>query len=134
MTQYSTAARNGMLDSLETTLGASARLQVYSGAAPASCAAAPTGTKLLEIALAADWAGAAAAAAKALTGTPLATTALAAGTVGYYRFVDAAGTTCHAQGPASQTGGSGEVTFDNGTFTAGQNVSVTGYQFTVAGG
>ena len=133
MAQYGEAARNAMLDSLETTLGTAAKLRVYSGTAPANAGTAASGTLLLEYTLATDWAANAASGSKALTGTPLTTTALAAGTAGYYRFVNNAGTVVSVQGPASATGGGGELTFDNATFTVGQTVNVTAYSFTIGG-
>lgn len=101
--QYSVALRNGQGDAWETSMGVSAKVQHWSGAMPANAAAASTGTKLAEFALASDWSAAAASGAKTLSGLPLATTGLAAGTVGYYRFVDSAGTTCHEQGLVYQS-------------------------------
>lgn len=41
--QYSTAVRNALLDAIETATGASAKLRIYTGSAPANCAAAATG-------------------------------------------------------------------------------------------
>ena len=122
-----------MLDSIETTIGTSAKLQIWSGSAPANCAAASTGTKLIEIALASDWAAAASGGTKAFSGVPLSTTALAAGTCGYYRIVDSAGTTCHEQGTVTATGGGGDMTIDNATLTSGQSVQVTGFTKTAPG-
>ena len=131
--QNSTSVRNAMLDSIETTIGTSAKLQIWSGSAPANCAAASTGTKLIEIALASDWAAAASGGTKAFSGVPLSTTALAAGTCGYYRIVDSAGTTCHEQGTVTATGGGGDMTIDNATLTSGQSVQVTGFTKTAPG-
>lgn len=131
--QFSTTVRNAMLDAIETSMGVSAKLQLYSGAQPANCAAAATGTKLVEYALASDWAAAAAAGSKALSSLPLSSTALAAGTAGYYRFVDSAGTTCHEQGSVTLSAGGGDMTVDNTTFTLGQTVQVTGFSKTAPG-
>lgn len=44
--QYSTDIRDGQNDLIETTVGVSPTLTVYSGSAPANCAAADTGTVL----------------------------------------------------------------------------------------
>lgn len=131
--QFSTTLRNNMLDSIETTLGTSAKLQMWSGSAPANCAAAATGTKLVEYSLASDWAAAASGGSKALSSLPLTTTALAAGTVGYYRFTDSAGTTCHEQGTVTATGGGGDMTIDNAVLASGQTVNVTGFTKTAPG-
>ena len=92
--QLSVAARNARLDTFESTAGASAKLQIRSGAQPANCAAAASGTLLCEIALPADWMANAASGSKAKAGTWSGTGA-AAGTAGHFRIVDNAGTTCH---------------------------------------
>lgn len=131
--QFSSTVRNAMLDAIETAMGVSAKLQIYSGAQPANCATAASGTKLVEYALASDWAAAAASGSKALSSLPLSTTTLAAGTAGYYRFVDSAGTTCHEQGSVTLSAGGGDMTIDNTTFTSGQIVQVTGFSKTAPG-
>lgn len=126
--QYSDAVRMAALDAWETAIGASAKVQVFTGAAPANCGAASTGTKLLEYALAADWAAAAGApGSKTLNNLPIDGTGLAAGDAGYYRIVDSAGTTCHEQGTVTATGGGGDMTIDNVTVAVGQAVNITGY-------
>jgi hypothetical protein len=131
--QFSTTVRNGMLDAIETSMGVSAKLQLYTGAMPANCATAASGTKLAEFALASDWAAAASGGSKALSSVPLSVATLAPGTAGYYRFVDSAGTTCHEQGTVTLTGGGGDMTIDNTTFTSGQTVQVTGFTKTAPG-
>jgi hypothetical protein len=50
--QLSVGARNAWLDAIETAIGASAKLHIYSGSIPASCATAASGTKLAEFSLA----------------------------------------------------------------------------------
>jgi hypothetical protein len=127
--QLSVAARNARLDAVETTAGASAKLQIFTGAQPANCAAASTGTKLLEIALPSDWMANAASGSKAMSGS-WSGTGLAAGTAGYYRIVDNAGTTCHLQGSVTATGGGGDLTVDNTSIAVGQTVNVTSYSWT----
>jgi hypothetical protein len=131
--QFSTAVRNALLDAIETAMGVSAKLQIYSGSVPANCATAASGTKLVEYALASDWASAASGGSKALSSLPLSVTALAAGTAGYYRFVDSAGTTCHEQGTVTLSAGGGDMTIDNTTFTLGQTVQITGFTKTAPG-
>lgn len=125
--QYSTNVRNAALDSWETAIGTSAKIQIRSGAQPANCAAAATGTLLVEYALAADWAGAAASGSKTLNSLPISGTASAAGTAGHYRIVDSAGTTCHEQGSITATGGGGDMTIDNTSIANGQSVNITGF-------
>lgn len=67
--QYSVTVNNARLDAVETTVGASAVLKIRTGAAPANCAAADTGTVLATANLPADWMAAAASASKAKLGT-----------------------------------------------------------------
>lgn len=131
--QRSTAVRNARLDAIETAIGTSAKVRIYTGAPPANCAAARTGTLLVEYALAADWAGAASAGAKSFLSTPISGTAGAAGTAGYYSIMDSAGTTCHEQGTVTVTGGGGDVTIDNAVIASGQSVNITGWTVTEPG-
>lgn len=120
--QYSVAVRNAMLDAIETATGVSAKLIIYTGAAPANCAAAATGTALVTMTLPSDWMANAASGTKALTGT-WSTTASATGTAGYYRITDSAGTTCHEQGTVSTSGA--DMNLDNTSINSGQTVTVT---------
>lgn len=127
--QFSVAVRNAQLDAFETTAGATAKLRLLTGTPPANCAAAETGTLLCEITLPADYMSAAASGVKAKSGTWQGTGA-AAGTAGYFRIVDNAGTTCHAQGTVTATGGGGDMTMDNTSIGVGQTVTVNTYQYT----
>ena len=125
--QWSTILRNATLDAWETAMGTAAKIQIRSGAQPANCAAAASGTLLAEFALASDWAANAAAASKALNNLPVSIAAAAAGTAGHYRFVDTAGTTCHEQGSVTATGGGGDMTIDNTSIALAQTVQITSY-------
>lgn len=127
--QFSVAVRNAMLDSVETTIGASPRLRFFTGSVPANCAAASTGTQLVDMALPADFMAAASNGTKALSGTWQGTGA-AAGSAGYYRIFDSAGTTCHEQGTVTATGGGGDITLDNVSIASGQQVTITSKTFT----
>lgn len=134
--QFSSQVRNGMLDAIEVAIGASAKLQLWSGAQPANCGTTASGTKLAEYSLASDWAAAASGGVKALIiGGGISTTALANGTVGYYRFTDSTGssTSCHEQGSVTATGGGGDMTIDNPTVTSGQTINVTAFSKTAPG-
>lgn len=102
MAQFSVAVRNGQLDAIETAIGATALLKLRSGAMPANCAAARTGTVLASMALPADWMAAAAAGAKSKSGTWSDPGADATGLVGYYDIFDSTGVTCGVQGLVSQ--------------------------------
>lgn len=98
--QNSVAVRNASLDSLETTIGVSAKVRILSGSLPANCAAAQTGTLLAEFSLASNWMNDASAGSKAFANLPLSTTAVGGAPTDatYYRIVDTAGTTCGEQG------------------------------------
>lgn len=129
--QLSVAARNARLDAIETTAGATAKLQLRSGAQPADCATAASGTLLAELTLPADYLANAAGGSKSKSGT-WAGTGSNAGTAAHFRIVDNAGTTCHLQGSVSATGGGGDMTLDNTSIAAAQAVSITSFTLTDA--
>lgn len=124
--QLSDAVRNAMLNAIEATIGASAKLQLRSGAAPANCAAAATGTLIAELALPADWMAAAAAGTVGKAGTWSGNGA-AAGDVGHYRIVNTAGTVCGAQGPVGVSGSSTEMELVNVNVAVGQTVTISAF-------
>lgn len=124
--QYSVDIRNNQLDQVESTLGASAKLRILTGAPPANCAAAQTGTLLCEIALPSDWMNSASGGSKTKLGTWSGVGA-AEGTAAHFRVVDNAGTTCHIQGTVTLTGGGGDMTVDNTSIGIGQVVTVNSF-------
>jgi hypothetical protein len=132
--QLSVAARNARLDAIETTTGASAILKIRSGAVPAACATADSGTVLATCSLPADYMDAAAAGSKAKAGTWEDTSADATGTAAHFRLYASDGTTCHAQGTVTATGGGGDMTVDNVSFAAAQAFTVTGFTLTDGNG
>jgi hypothetical protein len=133
--QFSVAVRNAEMDSIESTIGASAVLVIYdlTAGAPANCAAAITATTLASMALPSDWMGAANAGAKALAGSWTDSSANAAGTADFFRLFASDGTTCGIQGTVTATGAGGDMTLDNTSIAAGQAVTVTGFTLTAAG-
>jgi len=128
--QFSVAVRNARLDAFETVTGASAILRVRTGAPPASCAAARTGTVLATVNLPSDWMAAASGGSKALSGTWQDLAADAAGTMGHFEIMDSAGTTCHMQGTVTATGGGGDMIVNNTNVAVGQQFDVTGFTLT----
>lgn len=133
--QLSVAVRNAMLDSIETTVGTSPKLQLRSGSPPADCAAADAGTLLAELTLPSDWMAAAASGSKAKSGTWSGTGGAGAGSgtnAGHYRLKDSGGTTCHEQGTVTATGGGGDMTLDNVNIANGQAVSISTWSRTAA--
>lgn len=127
--QYSVAVRDAQNDQLETTVGTSPKLQLRSGAAPANCAAADSGTLLAELTLPSDWMAASSSGAKAKSGT-WSGTGSNTGTIGHFRLKDSGGTTCHMQGSVTATGGGGDMTVDNTSITSGQSVTVSTFSIT----
>jgi hypothetical protein len=130
--QFSIATRNAWLDAIEVAIGASAKLELWTGAKPANCAAAPTGTKLASVACPADYLAAAVNGSKLLAGA-WSFVGLAAGDAGYFRLVDNTGATCHVQGSVTATGGGGDMTIDNVNIAVGQAGSVTAFTITAGG-
>lgn len=128
--QYSVAVRNARLDVVESTIGASAVLKIRTGAAPASCATADAGTVLATLNLPSDWMAAASGGTKAKSGTWEDSSADATGTAAHFRLYASDGTTCHAQGTVTATGGGGDMTVDNTSFASGQAFTVTGFTLT----
>lgn len=130
--QYSATVRNAQLDAIETTVGASAVLKMFTGSPPANVATADSGTVLVTMTLPSDWMAAASSGSKAKSGTWEDTSADGTGTAGHFRLYASDGTTCHAQGTITATGGGGDMTLDNTSITTGQNVTVT--SFTISAG
>lgn len=128
--QLSVAVRNARLDAVETTIGAAPTLEIRTGAAPASCATADSGTVLATVALPSDFMAAASGGSKALSGTWQDASADAAGIAAHFRIKQ--GATCHLQGTVTITGGGGDMTVDNTNFGVGQTFTVTSFTLTDA--
>lgn len=123
--QFSVAVRNARLEAIEATIGASAVLKIYSGAVPANCAAARTGTLLASMALPADWMSNAASGAKSLLGLWQDSTADATGTAGNWCICDSGGATVGIQGTITATGGGGDIELSSVAIVAGQSITIT---------
>ena len=78
-----------------------------------------------------DWAAAAASGSKTILGTWQDTSADAAGTAGHFRIKQ--GATCHMQGSITATGGGGDMTVDNTSIAAGQQVTVSAFTLNAGG-
>lgn len=124
--QLSDTVRNAMLDAFETATGTAPTLTIRTGAAPANCAAADSGTVLATITLPTDWMSAASGGVKALLGTWQDTSADATGTAAHFRIKQ--GATCHAQGTVGTSGA--DMIVDSTSFTTGQSFSVTAFSLT----
>lgn len=124
--QYSVAVRDAMNNQVEATIGTAPKLQFRTGAPPANCATAASGTLLAELTLPSDWIGASWSGVCTKAGT-WSSTGVAAGTIGHYRILDSAGTTCHEQGTVTAGGGGGDMTVDNTSIAIGQTITVSTY-------
>lgn len=131
--QLSTTVRNAMLDAIESVIGPSAILRIRTGAAPATCATANSGTVLATVNLPSDWLAAAANGAKAKSGTWSDSSADATGTAAHFRIYAIDGTTCHKQGTVTATGGGGDMTVDSISFIAGQAFTISSFTLTMGG-
>lgn len=121
-----------MMDAIETATGTAAVLKIRTGAQPATCATADSGTVVATISLASDWAAAASGGTKAWSSLPV-TDASAdnSGTAAHFRLYASDGTTCHIQGTVGVSGT--DMIVDSVSFTAGQTFNVTAWTFTAPG-
>ena len=128
--QLSDAVRNARLDAIEASIGTGAVLKIRTGAPPANCAAADSGTVLATLTLPSDWMAAASGGSKALSGSWSDASADATGTAAHFRLYASDGATCGLQGAVTATGGGGDMTVDNTSFASGQAFSVTSFTLT----
>jgi len=125
--QFSVAVRNARADAIEVAVGVSPTLEARTGAPPANCAAADSGTVLATIALPSDWLAAAASGQKGIAGGPWTDSAAdASGTFGHFRIKQ--GSTCHIQGTMGVSGA--DMIVDAATVSAGQEFRITAYTTT----
>ena len=129
--QFSVAARNAALDAIEAASGLAPTLTIRTGAVPADCAAADSGTVLASLALPSDWLGPASGGAKTLLGLWQDAAADATGIAAHFRIKQ--GTVCHLQGTVAATGGGGDMTLDNVSIATGQQVTITAFTLTAGG-
>ena len=122
--QYGAVLRNNQVSQIQTSVGTSGTLLIYSGAEPANCAAAdPTGL-LATITLPAAFLTSAAG-VTTIAGTWSAA-ATATGTAASFRIKDGSAV-CHVQGNTTT-----DLVLNNTSITSGQTVTVT--SFTVTAG
>jgi hypothetical protein len=128
--QFDATTRNAMADAIETSIGTGPTLEIRSGAKPANCAAADSGTLLASMALPSDWLANAASGAKTLLGTWQDPAGNNAGTAAHFRIKDS-GTACRMQGDVTATGGGGDLTLDNTSIAVGQQVNIASFTLTI---
>lgn len=126
--QYSGAVRDAQNDALETAIGTAPTLEVRTGAQPANCAAADSGTLLATGTLPSDYLTASSGGVKAKNGTWTLTgqSGAGAGTAGGHFRIKQGGT-CHMQG---SFGASGDMVPDNNNIANGQTVTVNTFNLT----
>jgi hypothetical protein len=94
--QYGTTLRNARQDQNETTIGTAPVIQFRTGAPPANCGSADSGTLIGSMTLPSDWMANASGGSKSKSGTWSMTTS-AAGRIAHARLKDSGLTTCHMQ-------------------------------------
>lgn len=124
--QASVAVRNAKLDAIEVTVGTTPKLQIRTGAQPANCAAADSGTLLVELTLPSDWMSAAASGAKALLGTWSGTMSNS-GTAAHWRLKDSGGSSTHLQGTVTATSGGGDMELSTTSLVSGGLLSISAF-------
>ena len=128
--QYHSTIYLPRLDLVESVTGAAPLLRIFSGSAPANCAAADSGTLLAELTLPSDWMNAASGTTKTLAGSWTGTASAGAGaTPTHFRIWNAGATVCSVQGTCGI--GSGDLQV-NGTITNGQATTVSSFTLTAA--
>ena len=129
--QYSTTHRTNVVTDVVTQAGATAYLLFYSGAAPGSCASAPTGTLLASLPCSNPIGSVASGVLTFSTITSANTTS--AGTAGYWRLCTSiAGSTVIAQGSVNTAGA--DINFSGGVvWTLSENISISSLSITAAG-
>lgn len=130
--QYSVTHRTNAMTQLATDIGASAVIKIFSGAAPATCATADTGT--LGVTFAGNAGGFGSASAGVLTASAVANaTAGASITAGYFRIYPSAATTTNAvvQGTCGTSGT--DMILTSTSITNGQTCNFTSLTVTAFG-
>ena len=122
--QYGTTLRNNQVAQIQTSVGASGSLKIFSGAEPANCGSADPSGLLATMSLPATFLTSSGG-VTTLAGT-WSTAAIATGTAQTFRMYDNS-SVCHVQGNTTT-----DLVLNNTSLTAGQTVTVT--QFSVTAG
>ena len=130
--QLSVKVRNARIDAIEAQIGTAPILELRTGAQPADCAQAGSGSLLAQFALPSDWQAAAAAGAGAKAGT-WSGTGVGAGAAAHFRILRSGSPSeCDIQGSVTATGGGGDMTLDNVNIAIGQTITVNSFNLTDA--
>jgi hypothetical protein len=123
--QFSDATRSAALDGIEAAIGTSPTLEIRSGAAPANCATADSGTLLATLTLPSNWLADAVAGLKVQAGDWSGTVSTG-GTAGHFRIKQ--GGTTHWQGSITASAGGGDMVLADTALLAGQLLSLSGFE------
>lgn len=129
--QYSVTHQTNNVTDIVTQAGGTAYLLIYTGAAPAHCSTAASGTLLVSMPMSATIGT---VTTGVLTMNAITATATGnAGTAGYWRIATtSAGTTVIAQGTVNTSGG--DLNFAGGiVWTSGETISITSFTITANG-
>lgn len=124
--QQSVAARNARIDAVVAQFGSTPVLKIYSGSAPANCAAADTGSVVATLNLPNPCMNAASGGAATKTGTWEDASADGSGTATHFRIFN--GATCHLQGTVGTSGA--DLNLDTVGITAGDDIVITSFTLT----
>jgi hypothetical protein len=120
--QYGVTLRNNQVSQIQTSIGTSGQLKIFSGTEPANCAAAdPTGL-LATITLPSSFLTSSGG-VTTIAGT-WSVAATATGTAATFRMYDGSAV-CHVQGNTTT-----DLVLNNTSITSGQTVSVTSFSVT----
>jgi hypothetical protein len=130
--QYSVTLRNAQLATIAATIGPSPTLEICSGAKPANCAAADSGTVLATLVLPVNWMDDPVAAVVGKAGTWQDLAADDAGVAGHFRIKQ--GATCHMQGSCGLAEDSPDMVLDNVNVNVGALVVVQAFNIAAGNG
>lgn len=118
--------RNRIVDAIVAAFGASAVLEIRSGARPTNGADAASGTILWSFTFDATPWGTTSAGGNAQADVPLEANAAATGTAGHFRLRNT-GSTEWVYGTVTATGGGGDIELASTSITSGQPVRITSF-------
>jgi hypothetical protein len=131
--QFSVGVRNARLDTVESTIGVSPVLELWSGTKPANCAGADAGDGdlLCAIQLPSDWMDAADSGSKPKLGTWSGTGTVDAGvgtTCTHFRLKEGSPAECHIQGTVDTA--AADLILDNTSIAEDQVVTINTFTLT----
>jgi len=130
--QYSISHRTNVMSTLNTDIGTSCVIKIFTGAVPSDCTTADTGTLLVTFAGNASSFGAAASGVLTVNSVGIAT-AVATGTAGYFRIYPTAVTTTNAVMQGTCGVASADMILTSTSISSGQIIQFTSMTVTAFG-